>query len=247
MKLPVRIFTAIWLFSLLSTSLYAQSSDNGNGTFTNPVIWGDFTDPDVIRVDDTYYMISTSMHYFPGVTLMESRDLVNWSISSNVVEEFKEHPFYDLDGGNRYAKGQWATSLRYFNGRFYVLFTTLTEGSYIYTSTDAKGSWTKHKLDAFLYDPGMFIDTDGRVYVVHGNTEIMLTELQPDGLTVKSSGKLIYTAHRPGLEGNRCYKIGDYYYIYCTYGRPQGNQGCLRSTSLTGPFEERFGMSYTAN
>ncbi|NDV95141.1 beta-xylosidase [Dysgonomonas sp. 521] len=247
MKLPITLFVAVWLFSLLNITVFAQSSDNGNGTFTNPVIWGDFPDPDVIRVGNTYYMISTSMHYFPGVTLMESPDLVNWSIASNVVEEFKEHPFYDLDGGNRYAKGQWATSLRYFNNQFYVLFTTLTEGSYIYTSSEARGAWTKHKLDAFLYDPGMFIDTDGRVYVVHGNTEIQLTELHSDGLSVKTPAKPIYTAHRQGLEGNRCYKIGDYYYIYCTYGGPQGNQVCLRSKSLAGPFEERVVMNYTAN
>jgi alpha-N-arabinofuranosidase len=227
--------------------ILAQTADNGDGTFTNPVLWGDFPDPDVIRVGNTYYMVSTSMHYFPGVTLMESLDLVNWNIASNVVDEFKEHPFYDLNGGNRYAKGQWATSLRYFNNKFYILFTTLTEGSYIYTSTDAKGVWEKHKLDAFLYDPGMFIDTDGRVYVVHGNTEIKLTELSADGLSVKNRERLIYKAHRNGLEGNRCYKIGDYYYIYCTYGGPYGNQVCLRSKSLTGPFEERVVMNDRAN
>lgn len=226
----------------------SQSSDNGDGTFTNPVIWGDFPDPDVIRVGDTYYMISTSMQYFPGVTLMDSRDLVNWNITSNIVEEFKEHPFYDLNGGHRYAKGQWATSLRYFNGRFHVLFTTLTEGSYIYTAADPKGTWEKHKMEnAFLYDPGMFVDTDGRVYVVHGNTDIFITELTADGLRVKTPQKQIYKAHRSGLEGNRCYKAGDYYYIYCTYGGPQGNQVCLRSKSLYGPFEERVVMNYTAN
>lgn len=140
----------------------AQSGDNGDGTFTNPVIWGDFPDPDVILVGDTYYMVSTSMHYFPGVTILESKDLVNWSITTYVVKSFKEHPFYDLEGGHRYAKGQWATSIRHFNGKFHVLFTTLTEGSYIYSATDPKGEWTKHKVKgAFLYDPGIFVDNDG--------------------------------------------------------------------------------------
>ena len=248
MKVLSRLSIAIILLFGMCGVISAQSSDNGDGTFTNPVIWGDFPDPDVIRVGNKYYMISTSMHYFPGVTLMESADLVNWSIASNVVDEFKEHPFYDLNGGHRYAKGQWATSLRYFNDRFYVLFTTLTEGSFIYTSSDAKGGWEKHKVEgAFLYDPGMFIDTDGRVYVIHGNTDIFMTELHADGLRVKTPQKQIYKAHRPGLEGNRCYKIGDYYYIYCTYGGPQGNQVCLRSKTLAGPFEERVVMNDMAN
>ncbi len=247
MKIFYKGLIAVVVVSLFSVQLFAQSTDNGDGTFTNPVIWGDFPDPEVIRVGDTYYLMSTSMHYFPGVTLMESKDLVNWTIVSNVVEEFKEHPYYDLDGGNRYAKGQWATSVRYFNDMFHVLFTTLTEGSYIYTSVDARGPWTKHKVDVFLYDPGLFVDNDGRVYVVSGNTDIFLTELDPVTLQSKGQQKQIYRGHRQGLEGNRCYKIGDYYYIYCTYGGTQGNQVCLRSKSLTGPFEERVMMNYTAN
>ncbi|MDR0573409.1 MAG: family 43 glycosylhydrolase [Tannerella sp.] len=245
-----RILKSLLIISILflsNNNTPAQSSDNGNGTFRNPVIWGDFPDPDVIRVSDTYYMISTSMHYFPGVTLLKSKDLVNWNIASNVVDEFKEHPFYDLKGGGRYAKGQWATSLRYFNEKFYILFTTLTEGSYIYTAVKAEGPWEKHKLDVFLYDPGMFIDTSGQIYVAHGNTDIQVTELNVDGLSVKTPGKLIYKAHRNGLEGNRLYKIGDYYYLFCTYGGPQGNQVCLRSKSIYGPFEERVVMNETAN
>jgi alpha-N-arabinofuranosidase len=225
----------------------AQTADNGDGTFTNPVLWADFPDPDVIRVDNKYYMVSTSMFYFPGVTVMESSDLVNWKIAANAIENFDAHPAYNMDGGHRYGKGQWATSIRYFNNQFYLLFTTLNEGSFMCTAPKASGPWTVHKLDAFLYDPGLFVDTDGRVYVIHGNTEIQLTEMTADGLRVKVKEKLIYKAHRRGLEGNHCYKIGDYYYIFCTYGGPQGNQVCLRSKSLTGPFEERVMLNDHTN
>jgi Beta-xylosidase len=227
--------------------VFAQSSDNGDGTFTNPVMWADFPDPDVIRVGDKYYMVSTSMHYFPGVTLLESTDLVNWQIAANTVGEFN-YPRYDLNGGNQYSKGQWATSIRYFNNQFHLLFTALNQGSFMCVANDPHGPWTLHKIpNSFLYDPGLFVDTDGRVYVIHGNTEIAITELTADGLKEKTPSKVIYKAHRPGLEGNHCYKIGDYYYIYCTYGGPQGSQICLRSKSLYGPFEEREVMNDEAN
>ncbi|MDR3328716.1 MAG: family 43 glycosylhydrolase [Prevotellaceae bacterium] len=227
--------------------LTAQVADNGDGTFTNPILWADFPDPDVIRNGDKYYMVSTSMFYFPGVTVMESSDLVSWTIAANAIEAFDAHPYYNMDGGNRYGRGQWATSIRYFNNQFYLLFTTLDEGSFMCTSPKASGPWAVHKLDAFLYDPGLFVDTDGRVYVVHGNTEIKLTELTSDGLHVKAAEQPIYTAHRRGLEGNHCYHIGSYYYIFCTYGGPWGNQVCLRSRSLTGPFEERVVMNDQAS
>ncbi len=241
-------FTILFSAAFTAATITAQTSDNGDGTFNNPVLWADFPDPDVIRVGEKYYMVSTSMQFFPGVTVMVSDDLVNWSIASNAVEEFKVSPEYDMEGGNRYAKGQWATSMRYFNGKFHVLFHTLTEGSFVYTARSAEGPWEMNFIpDAGLYDPGLFVDRDGRVYVIHGNTEIYITELTADALSVKTPARLIYTAHRQGLEGNKCYRIGDYYYIFCTYGGNQGTQVCLRSRSLDGPFEEREIMRDMAN
>ena len=222
---------------LLIGASYAFSQ---SATFRNPVIWTDLPDPDVIRVDDTYYFVSTSMHFFPGVTILQSKDLVNWEIACNVVDQFKEHPAYDMEGGLRYAKGQWATSLRYFGGEFHVLFNTNTEGSFIYSSKTMDGPWRKTKVEGHkLYDPGMFVDTDGRVYVVHGNTDIFVTEMDPKTLQEKGPARQIYKSHRAGMEGNRCYHIGDYYYIYCTYGGEHAGETCLRSRSLYGPFEER--------
>ncbi|MCC8118761.1 MAG: glycoside hydrolase 43 family protein [Bacteroidales bacterium] len=228
---------------------WSQSSDNGDGTFTNPVIWGDFPDPDVIMVDDTYYFVSTSMHYFPGVTILQSKDLVNWEIAANVVDEFKEHPGYDLaQGQNRYAQGQWATSLRHLNGKFLVLFNTNSEGTYLYSSPTIDGPWSQTKIEGHqLYDPGMLVDDDGRLYVVHGNTDIFVTELDTVTYQEKGPAQQIYRAHRGGLEGNRAYRIGDYYYIYCTYGGDQSGQTCLRSRSLYGPYEEREVMFEAGN
>lgn len=233
------------IISMSSLSLKAQ--DCGDGTFRNPFIWGDFPDPDAIRVDDTFYLVTTSMHYFPGVTVMESKDLVNWSIAANAVPEMKAAQQYDMKGGNRYARGQWATSIRYFKGLYHLLFTTLDEGSFMCTASNPRGPWTLHKLKGSFYDPGLFVDNDGRVYVVNGNTNISVAELTEDGLGVKSESRPIYKAHRSGLEGNHCYHINDYYYIFCTYGGPVGSQICLRSKSIYGPFEEREVMNDQAN
>lgn len=252
------------LTACLSAS-WAQSSDNGDGTFTNPVLWTDLPDPDVIQVDDTFYFVSTSMHMLPGVTLLKSHDLVNWSIAANVVPRFDDDPYFDLQGGNRYAKGQWATALRYWGGEFHVLFTSNTNGTFIYSSPTIDGEWRKtvvydgpyHPIldrmkplneqdfgDGYkhhiLYDPGFLVDSDGRVYVVHGNSILYITELDPVALQPLGEARVLYRPHREGLEGNRPYHIGDYYYVICTYGGSHsGNVTCLRSRSLDGPWEER--------
>ena len=253
------------VLTISSIPAMAQSSDNGDGTFTNPVLWADLPDPDVIQVDDAFYFVSTSMFMMPGVTILKSYDLVNWSIAANVVPRFDEDPYFDLQGGNRYAHGQWATAIRYWGGEFHVLFTSNANGTFIYSSPTMEGEWRKTVVynapyhptqdrlkplqeqdlgDGFshhvLYDPGFLVDNDGRVYVFHGNTYIYLTELDPVSLQPLGKARPIFKSHRVGLEGNRPYHIGDYYYLICTYGGSHsGNVTCLRSRSLEGPWEER--------
>lgn len=264
MKKMVHVILSLVL-TLCSVPTMAQSSDNGDGTFTNPVLWADLPDPDVIQVDDAFYFVSTSMFMLPGVTILKSYDLVNWSIAANVVPRFDDDPYFDLQGGNRYAHGQWATAIRYWGGEFHVLFTSNSNGTFIYSSPTMEGEWRKTVVynapyhptqdrlkplqeqdlgDGFshhvLYDPGFLVDNDGRVYVVHGNTHIYLTELDPVSLQPLGKAKPIFKSHRVGLEGNRPYHIGDYYYLICTYGGSHsGNVTCLRSHSLEGPWEER--------
>jgi beta-xylosidase len=103
-------------------NLFAQKtqSDNGDGTYTNPVIYADFPDPDLIRVDSVYYMVTTTMFIFPGVTILKSYDLVNWEYCSNAIQRMNFSPCYNLDGCHRYSRGQWATSIKYNNGKYYV-------------------------------------------------------------------------------------------------------------------------------
>ena len=261
----MRLFLSILFCCLTMNVCLAQSSDNGDGTFTNPVLWADMPDPDVIQVGDTFYFVSTSMHMLPGVTILKSKDLVNWEFGTNVVPQFDDDPYFDMEGGNRYGKGQWATAIRYWGGEFHVLFTSNSNGCFIYSSADMKGPWRKTTVAGFpyhpildrfnplkeeidddgtnhhiLYDPGFLVDNDGRVYVVHGNSINYITEIDPVTCQAKGPARLFYRAHREGLEGNRLYHIGNYYYAICTYGGSHsGNVTCLRARSLEGPWEER--------
>ncbi len=214
-------------------------SDNGDGTYTNPVIAADFPDPDVILVNDTYYMVTTTMFIFPGVTVLKSQDLVNWEYCSNAVPRFDFSPCYDLDGCSRYGHGQWATSLKYNNGKFYLLFITLDEGGFICSAAKAEGPWEIKKLPKGFYDPGLFFDDDGRIYVAHGYNKIHMTELD-ENFAPKGKDSLIFTGDiRRGLEGSHVYKINGYYYLYCTYGGLDGFQVALRSKNIYGPYEQK--------
>ncbi|MCM1451013.1 MAG: family 43 glycosylhydrolase [Clostridium sp.] len=218
---------------------YQALSDKGNGTYANPLIYGDFPDPDVIRVEDTYYMISTTMHIFPGATILKSKDLVNWEYCSNPLANIEATDPYNLQNGqNRYGKGQWATSLQYHDGVFYILFNTNDEGSYLLTATDPAGAWEKKKLNDSYYDCGLLFDGDD-IYVAYGINELHVAKLDEDFNRVRDEHVITYT-WREGLEGSRMYKIGDYYYIYSTYGGIPGTQVCFRSKDPFGPYEEKM-------
>lgn len=237
----VILFRMLFILTVPSI-LFSQKfcSDNGDGTFTNPVIAADFPDPDVIRVDSVYYMVTTTMFIVPGVTILKSYDLVNWEYCSNAVQRFDWSTCYDLDGCNRYSHGQWATSFRYHNGTFYLLFITLDEGGFLCRAQKPEGPWHIEKLPKGFYDPGLFFDDDGRIYVAHGYNEIFITELDTS-FTPKGNDVLVFTGNiRKGLEGTHVYKINGYYYLYCTYGGLDGFQVALRSKNIYGPYEQHI-------
>jgi len=237
---------------MLSTTFFKVSaqklhSDNGNGTYTNPVIAADFPDPDVILVGDIYYMVTTTMFVFPGVTILKSKDLVNWEYCSNAVSRFDFSNCYDLDTCNRYGRGQWATSIKYHNGKFYLLFITLNEGGFMCTAEKAEGPWKITHLPKGFYDPGLFFDDDarlphgqGKIYVAHGYNKIFITEVDSNLVDI-APDSLVYTGDiRKGLEGTHVYRIKGYYYLYCTYGGRDGIQVALRSKNIYGPYEQKI-------
>lgn len=239
---------------LLTHAQQVWTPDNGDGTFTNPLMWGDWPDPDVIRVGDEFYMVSTSMHYVPGSPIVKSKDLVNWEMVGYAVDRYDEDPRYDMQGGTLYLNGSWANSIRYHNGKFYVAFCTpygwgTEKGNFsVCEAENPAGPWTRTVFPEYLYDPGLFFDDDGKVYVVHGQGKLYVTELNADVRSVKKEGVLIWDkgvddAHNSGkhagMEGSHVYKINGMYYILCPAGGTEGWQVCLRSKNIYGPYEHK--------
>lgn len=247
---------------LLAMQLNAQNQvwnpDNGNGTFTNPIMWGDWPDPDIIRVGDDFYMVSTSMHYVPGCPIVKSKDLINWELAGYAVESYDEDPKYNLDGGNLYLNGSWAATIRHHKNKFYVGFCTpygwgRETGHYSMCIADKiEGPWERVQFPEYLYDPGLLFDDDGKIYVVHGQHHLYVTELASDARSVKGENKLIWDKGilnpntqqgKAGMEGSHVYKVNGMYYILCPAGGTEGWQVCLRSESIYGPYESKVIMN----
>jgi Beta-xylosidase len=222
---------------------YLSHSDNGDGTYTNPVVFGDFPDPDVIRVGDVYYMSTTTMHNFPGATILKSYDLVNWEYCSNPLSKIESTSCYNLDGCNRYSHGQWASSLKYHKGTYYLHFNTLDEGSYLLTATNPAGPWTKRKFASSFYDAGLFFDEDDKIYIVYGISNLHVAQLDTNFNVVKDQAITLGTIQsgidNTGTEGSHLYKINGYYYIYATTGGYYATQVAYRSSSIFGPYDEK--------
>ncbi len=242
-KKNIKSFVLLVFFLAFSEdNLFAQNvhSDNADGTYTNPLISADFPDPDVILVGDTYYMVTTTMFIFPGVTILKSHDLVNWEYCSNAIPRFDFSDCYNLDTCSRYGHGQWATSMKHHNGKFYLLFITLNEGGFMCQADKAEGPWHITHLPKGFYDPGLFFDDNGKAYVAQGYSKISITEVN-DSLVAIGPDSLVYTGDiRRGLEGTHVYKINGYYYLYCTYGGRDGMQVALRSKNIYGPYEQKL-------
>ena len=219
-------------------------------TAINPVIYADFPDPDVVRVGDCYYMISTSMHMFPGAQILRSYDLMHWEHCSYVYDSLGETARQRMDEGHIYGKGMWAASLKHHGGLFHAVFTSNDTGhSYHFTAEDAAGPWTRQEMDGFWYDPGLLFDEDGcqpgsgRVYVAHGNRTVRITELTADLSAKKADGldRVVVVDDNPrlGWEGSHLIKHDGWYYLFCIHWRPDAMRamGCFRARSLDGDFE----------
>ena len=213
-------------------------SDNGNGTFTNPVIRADYPDPDVVRLGDTFYFVSTTMHHFPGATLLKSKDLVNWEYCAQPLKQLSSTDKYNLIGGkDSYSQGMWAAAMGVHDGRLYILINGNDAGGFILSTDDPEGEWKMKKLDRIYYDPGMLFDGD-KVYIVCGINKITICQLDKNFNFERS--QVVIEREGTGLEGSHLYKIGDYYYIYSTYGGNPSGQAIFRSENIWGPYEEKM-------
>lgn len=213
----------------------------------NPLFWADYPDPDIIRVGEYYYLVTTTMHLMPGAPIMRSKDLQNWETVSYLFQELKDVPAYDLQGGTKYGQGQWATSLRYHKGKFYALFVTNgVPGSWIYTTEDPAKGWTLHShLKGFYHDPSLFFDDDDRAYIFSGSGSVDITELEADLSKEKEGGfrrriEVQDVDDNGLLEGSRVIKKDGYYYlIMISWPRTGRHQLAYRARTLDGRWEKR--------
>ena len=227
--------------------------DLGNGQYQNPVLLCDYSDPDVIRVGDTYYLTASTFNYVPGLPILTSKDMVNWTLRNyaltNIPEERYQTP--------RHAQGVWAPAIRYNDGWFYICYGMPDEGIFMIRTQDPLGEWEKPVclLEAKgLIDPCPLWDDDGNAYVIHGYARsrsgiksiIGMFPMSWDGLRVTGEDHFIYNGliTQPTIEGPKMYKHDGWYYIFAPAGGvEQGWQTILRSRSIWGPYEEKNVLS----
>ncbi|RIV19434.1 glycoside hydrolase [Fibrisoma montanum] len=244
--------TGLLSIMLVLTQLSAQAQ-----TARNPIIFADVPDMAMIRVGDTYYMSSTTMHLSPGLPIMKSKDLVNWQLVGYAYDTLANVDALNLTNGkSTYGRGSWASSLRYHNGTYYVTtFAQTTGKTYIYTTKNIeKGPWKEISFKPSYHDHSLFFDDDGRTYLIYGAGKLRLVELTADASGVKPGTTeqiLIENASTPsgtsgGLpaEGSQLFKVNGKYYLF-NITWPKGGMRTVvihRADKLTGPWEGRVAL-----
>jgi len=235
----------------LSTATWTP--DNGDGTFTNPLFYDEFSDPDLIRVGDWFYLTGTTMHTMPGLPILRSKDLVNWEFVAYALDKLDLGPAFRLEGGkNIYGKGIWAPSFRYHDGKFYIFSNVNDQATQIFTATDPKGPWTHTQMKRGFHDLSVLFDDDGKAYVVWGHQDLHLAQLTDD-LTdvVPGTERTLFTADAGMGEGAHFYKIDGKYYIISAEYAGGFRMPAARADHVLGPYEvnraislhEDFGMA----
>lgn len=241
---------ALLIFLILSAgvNVYSQRinktsswGDQGNGTYINPVLNADYSDPDIIRVDSNFYMVCSEFH-FMGMPVLQSKDLVNWTIISRVYSEFKFSPLFDSN--ERYAGGSWAPAIRYHDNKYWIYFCTPDDGLFMTTASQPEGPWepiTQVVDTAGWEDPCPFWDDNGQAYLGRskkGAGPIIIHKMSADGKQLLDVGMLVYTG--PTAEGTKIHKLNGYYYLSIPEGGvAKGWQTVLRSRNIYGPYEKR--------
>lgn len=236
----------------------AWVSDNGNGTYRNPIIHADYSDPDVIRVGDDFYLTASSFEHVPGLPILHSKDLVNWSIIGHAL--LKQVPA-DHFSVTRHGEGVWAPAIRYHEKEFYIYYPDPDFGIYLVKAKNPAGPWSAPILVApgkGLIDPCPLWDDDGKAYLVHAwagsragiKSIITVNRMNPAGTALLDDGVMVYDGHDsdPTIEGPKFYKRNGYYYIFAPAGGVStGWQLALRSKNIYGPYERKVVMDQGAS
>lgn len=248
----IRKWWLLSLFYLLVPPTWAEHwiADKGDGTYRNPVLFADYSDPDVVKVGDDFYLVASSFNVMPGIPVLHSRDLVNWRLIGHVYDRLPLQK-YDKPA---HGEGSWAPSIRYHNNRFYVYFCTPHDGLFVATATRPEGPWTLEQMaDVELWeDPAPFWDDDGNAYLVRGKVRadvLYLHRMSSDGKRLLDNGRVIFhdVDRQPVIEGPKMMKKDGYYYIHAPAGGVQtGWQVALRAKNIYGPYEDKV-VLHTGN
>ncbi|TDS17457.1 glycoside hydrolase family 43 protein [Sphingobacterium paludis] len=240
-----------------STALSAVwSPDQGNGTYKNPIIHADYSDLDVCRVGEDYYMTASSFNSLPGLPILHSKDMVNWTIVNHAVRELRAPGFHPENFFDRpqHGNGIWAPAIRYHTGEFYIYYGDPDFGIYMTKAKNPLGEWTPLKLvkaGKGLIDACPFWDEDGQAYLVHGlagsrariKSLLAISKLSADGEKTIGSSRIIYDGHDvdPTIEGPKLHRRNGYYYVFAPAGGVStGWQTILRSKEIFGPYERKI-------
>lgn len=250
-RLPLAIVLAVAAHVLAFAEPWQP--DLEDGTYKNPVIYADYSDPDVVRVGDDFYMTASSFNCVPGLPILHSTDLVNWELVNHAIPRFPDTHFDVPQHGN----GVWAPAIRYHNDTFYIYWGDPDRGIFRVTAKDPRGEWSAPVLvkDASgNIDACPLWDDDGKVYLVHAfansragvSDVIQVQEMTPEGDGVIRNRKIVFNGHgkHPTLEGPKFLKRNGYYYIFAPGGGvAEGWQVVLRSKNVFGPYEDRIVLS----
>jgi len=256
------IYLAVFLFAFANPSFAQKTNrisntwvaDNGDGTYTNPVLYADYSDPDAVRVGDDYYLTASSFNCVPGLPILHSRDLVNWELIGYALQ--KQPPF-DVFDKVQHGGGVWAPCIRYHNNEFYIYYPDPDFGIYMVKAMNPAGPWSEPMLvqpGKGLIDPSPLWDTDGKAYLVYAlagsragvKSVILINRMDPDGTKLIGNSVMLIDGHKnhPTIEGPKIYKRNDWYYIFAPAGGvAPGWQMVMRSKDIFGPYEDKIVMA----
>jgi xylan 1,4-beta-xylosidase len=214
------------------------TADNGNGTFSNPLFYDEFSDPDLIRVGDDFYLTGTTMHAMPGLPVLHSRDLVNWELMSYALDRLDLGPQYRLEGGEIYGRGIWAPSFRYHNGTFHIFSNVNGQTTQHFTAKSPRGPWTRTAMKRSLHDLSVLFDDDGKVYVVWGYQDMHFAQLDSTLTDLVPGTERVLFAKDAGMgEGAHFYKINGKYFIISAWYAQRMRLPAARADRPEGPYE----------
>jgi beta-xylosidase len=233
-------------------------ADKGNGTYKNPIINADYSDPDAVRVGDNYYLVASSFDAIPGLPILHSKDLVNWTL---IAHALKRQPPFDHFSQTQHGNGVWAPAIRYHDGEFYIYYPDPDFGIYVVKAKNIKGPWTEPVLvegGKGLIDPCPLWDEDGKVYLAHAyagsragiKSLLVIKEMDATGSKTTTAGVLVFDGHETDatVEGPKLYKRNGYYYLFAPAGGvATGWQLVLRSKNIYGPYERKVVMDQGAS